>query len=131
MIGALTLNAIEAAMIVEGVINGQVFETFVKECLVPILKPGDIVFLDRLRAHKTHRTKQLIEEAGATLMWLPPYSPHFNPIEECWSKVKNFLRTIAARTREDIWEAIAEALSLITEQDAGGWFGHAGVLSHN
>jgi transposase len=129
IIGALTLSGLEAVMCGEGWVNKEVFETFVESCLVPMLVPGDLVFVDGLRAHKSKRTRELIEAADAELHFLPPYSPFFNPIEECWSKVKNELRKSAARTNEALQAAIAQAIETVTAKDAQAWFKHAGVMT--
>ena len=90
-------------------------------------QPLERGFLDRLGAHRTKRVRELIEEASAEVCFLPSYSPFLNPIEECWSKVKNLLRKSAARTTETLRTAIAEAIEQVTPTDAKGWFQHAGV----
>jgi transposase len=97
--------------------------------LVPSLQQGQIVVMDNLRVHKTARVRQLIEDKGCELRFLPAYSPDFSPIEEMFSKVKAFLRRLKARTREALEEAIAQALLTVTSQDAHGWFEHCGYLS--
>jgi|SRR5215210_7494256 len=114
------------AMAVEGSTKAFVFEAYVEHFLAPSLKEGQIVVMDNLGAHKTDRVKELIEERGCELWFLPAYSPDLNPIEEAYSKVKSHLRKTAARRREALEEAIAEALSAITPQDAAGWFAHCG-----
>ena len=127
MIGALTLNGLEAMMTIEGGTDGDVFETYVDQVLVPVLLPGDIVVLDNLGAHRTAKVRQSIEAAGCLLVFQPPYSPDFNPIELAWSKLKEFLRTARARTREGLDNAVAMAMDLVTPDDAYGWFHHCGV----
>lgn len=129
IIGALTLAGLEAVMCGEGWVNGEIFETYVEVCLVPVLVPGDLVFVDGLRAHKSVRARQLIEEAGAELHFLPPYSPWLNPIEECWSKVKALLRSAAAWTLDALRKAITDAVEAVTPEDAKAWFKHAGVMA--
>jgi transposase len=94
--------------------------------LVPQLRPGHVVVLDNLKAHKVTGVREAIEAVGARLIYLPPYSPDFSPIEECWSNIKTILRTKAARTLEHLWQAITEAFAAITSQDVQGWFTHAG-----
>ena len=126
MIGAITLEGMTAMMTVEGGTTSEVFETFVGEVLVPTLEAGDVVVLDNLGAHKAKHALDLIRAAGATPVFLPPYSPELNPIELAWSKLKGLLRDAKARTREALYEAIAAALDLITVQDAIGWFKHCG-----
>jgi transposase len=126
LIGALTAEGLVAAMTVEGGTTKVVFETFVEQLLVPELAEGDIVVLDNLAAHRSARACELIEEAGASVLFLPPYSPDLNPIEQAWSKMKEFLRATGARTRKTLDIAIGEAMEMVTSFDARGWFGHAG-----
>jgi transposase len=126
MVGALGLVGVVAAMMVEGFVDCAAFLAFVQEVLVPQLQPGQVVVLDHLKAHKAAGVREAIEAVGARLLYLPPYSPDFSPIEECWSTIKAVLRTQAARTLERLWQAITEAFAAITSQDAQGWFIHAG-----
>jgi transposase len=126
MVGALGLVGVVAAMMVEGFVDGATFLAFVQEVLVPQLQPGQVVVLDNLKAHKVAGVREAIEAVGARLLYLPPYSPDFSPIEECWSKIKAILRAKAARTLGHLWQAITEAFAAITSQDAQGWFTHAG-----
>lgn len=102
------------------------FRAYVCEALVPTLRPGDIVVMDNLGAHKNENTLALIQQAGAEVRFLPAYSPDLNPIEMMWSKVKALLRKAAARTHPDLLAAIAAALSAVTQQDALGWFAACG-----
>jgi transposase len=129
LIASLSLQGLGASMIIEGAANAVAFEAYVEHILVPSLVKGQIVVLDNLRVHKTARVRQLIEDKGCELLFLPAYSPDFSPIEEMFSKVKAFLRRSKARTREALEEAIAQALLTVTSQDAQGWFGHCGYLS--
>jgi transposase len=126
MIGALTVNGLGALMTVEGSTTGNVFIAFVQACLVPTLKKNDVVVMDNLAAHKVKKVRGLIEAAGARVLFIPPYSPDLNPIEECWSKVKANLRRIEARNIVDLRKAIATSADLVTAQDAAGWISHAG-----
>jgi transposase len=126
MLGALSLQGLVAAMTVEGVTDGEVFLAFRREVLVPQLRPGQILILDNLKAHKVAGVAEACAAAGVRLLSLPPYSPDLSPIEEGWSKVKTRLRTKAARTLEALEQALAAALAAITSQDAQGWFAHAG-----
>ncbi len=129
VVGALTLDGVETSLTVKGWVNGVVFEAFVVQCLVPVLIPGDVVVMDNLAAHKTIGVREAIEGAGAELLFQPAYSPDFNPIEECWSKVKALLRRAKARTREALIEAIGDALNAVTPEDTRGWFIHSKVMT--
>src|SRR5215207_3875992 len=111
---------------VEGATTKAVFEAYVERLLAPSLSPGQVVVLDNLGAHKGDRVKGLIEERGCWLLFLPPYSPDYSPIEEAFSKVKTLLRKAAARTRGALVEAMRRALDAVTAQDIRGWFGHCG-----
>jgi len=126
MLGALGLQGLVAAMTIEGCTDGAVFLAFLHEVLLPQLRPGQFLIMDNLKSHKVAGVAAACAAAGVRLLYLPPYSPDFSPIEECWSKVKTLLRTKAARTLEALEQAIAEALAAITSQDAHGWFAHAG-----
>jgi transposase len=126
ILGALSTVGMVAHMTVDGGTRGEVFERFVLEHLVPVLQPGQVVVWDNLAAHKQRSVRQAIEAKGGQVVFLPPYSPEFNPIEEAWSKLKTLLRKSAARTRQALDEAITAAISRITAADAHGWFGHSG-----
>ena len=128
VLGALSLTGITAAMTIEGSTDTPVFLTFVQTILAPALQPGQIVIMDNLSSHKGKRVKEAIESVGATLEYLPSYSPDLSPIEKCWSKFKELLRTKAARTRELLDQAITEAFEMITPQNARGWFAHWGYM---
>jgi transposase len=132
LLGALRFDGTSACMSVEGPTDHEVFQAYVRQVLVPSLRPGDIVVLDNLAAHGEARTRGLIEAAGARLLFLPPYSPDFNPIEKMWSKIKALLRAAKARTAQALQSAIGEALSAISAQDAMGWFESCGyTASHS
>jgi transposase len=126
MLGGLSLQGLVAARTVEGFTDGAVFLAFLREVLVAQLRPGQILLMDNLKAHKVAGVADACAAAGVRLLYLPPYSPDLSPIEECWSKVKTLLRAKAARTLEALEQAIAEALAAITSQDAHGGFAHAG-----
>lgn len=126
MIAAVRTSGPCAPAVVNGATDSAVFCAYVEHVLVPELRPGDIVVLDNLQAHKAAGVEQMIESAGATLLFLPPYSPDFNPIENMWSKVKQHLRSTAARTYDALLQAIAAALATITAQDCLGFFRHCG-----
>jgi transposase len=126
MLAALNSHGVEAVMTIDGATDAEVFRVYVEQVLRPTLRPGDMVIMDNLRAHKTAGIREAIEPVGAHICYLPPYSPDLSPIERCWSKLKTYLRKAKARTRDALDRAIAEALALITEADARGWFAHAG-----
>src|SRR5262249_44110047 len=126
MIGALSLVGLVALMTVEGATDADVFDAFVERVLVPKLKPGDVVVVDNVGAHKPVAVRRKIEAPGARLVFLPPYSPDLNPIEECWSKLKAFLKSFGARTREELDLAISLGMDRVSRSDAEGWFRHAG-----
>ncbi len=126
MISSVRLDGTSACMTIEGATNTEVFCAYVREVLVPALRPGDIVVLDNLGAHKNEKTLQRIRQAGAQVRFLPPYSPDLNPIEMMWSKVKALLRKTQARNHTDLLNAIAAALAAVTVQDALGWFAACG-----
>ena len=128
VLGALSLDGVIAAMTVEGSTDTEVFFTYVQTIVVPTLRPGQIVLMDNLSSHTDERIQTALEAVGATLAYLPPYSPDFSPIEPCWSKVKAILRATAARTRETLDAAITHALQMVTPQDARGWFTQCGYL---
>src|SRR5262245_51145972 len=108
--GALRLSGMTAPMVLDGPMNGAVFKAYVEQVLAPTLQPGDIVVMDNLAAHKHAAIREAIEAAGAELRYLPPYSPDFNPIENAFAKLKAILRKAAARTLDDLWTVIGEAL---------------------
>jgi transposase len=128
LIASLSLSGIGASMMIEGAANATAFEAYLEHVLVPSLQKGQSVVMDNLRAHKGTRVRQLSEDQGCQVLFLPTYSPDFSPIEETFSKVKAFLRRAGARTREALEEAIAQALETVTSQDAHGWFRHCGYL---
>jgi transposase len=116
-------------LVVEGVTTRVIFEAYVERVLAPALSPGQLVVMDNLTAHKGSRVRELVERRGCELLYLPPYSPDFSPIEEAFSKLKAMLKKACARTREALVEAIAAALSAVTPEDARGYFDHCGYLS--
>lgn len=129
-VAALTLQGVQAPFLLEGSMNGPTFETYIEQLLAPTLKVGDIVILDNLASHKHEVIRTLIEARGATVEFLPPYSPDLNPIEKCWAKVKTALRKLQARTYEALLDALAAALRAVTPQDAAAWFKHCGYAVH-
>ena len=121
-VGGLTLDGIVAPMTVDGAMTGIGFLAYVEQVLAPILAPGDIVILDNLPAHKPVAIRQAIEAAGAEMVFLPPYSPDFNPIEMAFSKIKALLKKAAARSVLALWDAIREAIDAVTPNDARSYF---------
>ena len=122
LVGGLTIDGVVAPMTIDGAMTGQAFLAYVEQVLAPILKPGDIVVLDNLPAHKPIAIREAIEAAGAIMLFLPPYSPDFNPIEMAFSKIKALLKKAAARTVHDLWEAIRNAIDAVTSKDARSFF---------
>jgi len=114
------------SMAVVGSTTRAVFEAYVERMLAPSLRPGQVVVMDNLGAHRGERVRELIEKRGCSLLFLPPYSPDFSPIEEAFSKVKTLLRKAKARTRSALVEAIGQAIGAVTARDARGWFAHCG-----
>jgi len=125
-LAVIGLTGVTAPLMLSGAVNGTVFHGYIAQCVVPTLQPGDVVFMDNLPAHKVDGVKALIEARGARLIYLPPYSPDFNPIELAWSKVKATLRRLKARTLPDLIDALEQALRAITPQDIQSWFAHCG-----
>lgn len=130
VLGALTTRGLLASMTVESATDGDVFLAYLDAVLCPGLQPGQIVIADNLSAHNVEGVRERIEATGAALLYLPPYSPDFNPIEKAWSKIKQRLRKVQARTLEWLEEAVAETLHSVTSQDAAGWFRHCGYAIH-
>ncbi len=119
-------TGISAPLVLSGAVNGMVFYGYLEQCVVPTLQPGDILFMDNLSAHKVTGLEELIRSHGAYLIYLPPYSADFNPIELAWSKVKTILRRLKARTLPDLIDALQQALLAITPHDIHAWFAHCG-----
>ena len=132
MISSVRLDGSTACMAIDGATTGEIFRAYVQHILLPTLRKGNIVVLDNLSAHKDTEALDLIRSVGAEVRFLPPYSPDLNPIENMWSKVKEFLRAAKARTQEALFNAIAAALRTVTPQDAKGWFTECGYMpSHS
>ncbi len=126
MISSIRFNGETTCMAVDAATSGEVFRVYVEHILIPTLREGDIVVLDNLSAHKDKLALQLIEDIGAKVRFLPPYSPDLNPIEKMWSKVKQLLRGAKARSHESLLDAIGVALGCVSEADALGWFASCG-----
>ena len=126
MLAALTVSGLQAPMTIEAPTDGDVFLAYLEQVLCPTLRAGQVVILDNLSAHKVDGVRQLVESTGARILYLPPYSPDFNPIEQAWSKIKHLLRAAKARTLDALEEAITDALLAITADNARAWFAHCG-----
>jgi transposase len=129
LIGALSLDGLIASLTLEGSVDTAAFLRYVNDVLAPQLWVGAIVVMDNLKVHHAHSVRDAIEAVGARLVFLPPYSPDLSPIELCWSQLKQFLRSKAARTYEALDQAMTEAVNVITEDDAIGWFNHCGLFT--
>jgi transposase len=129
LLSNMTIGGMGPSLAVEGASTARVFEAYVEKMLVPSLRAGQIVIMDNLSAHRPRRIRELIEQQDCELLYLPAYSPDYNPIEEAFSKIKNLLRKAAARSKEALVEAIGQALSAVTAEDALGFFEHAGYRS--
>lgn len=127
VIAAMGWDGVRAPLALPGSVNAVIFESYVEQFLVPALRRGDVVIFDNLSSHLGPAVFEAIERAGASVLRLPPYSPDFTPIEEMFSKFKEFLRRIGARAKEHLYDAIAEGLRQVTPQDVLGWFQHAGL----
>lgn len=130
LLGAMTSEGMLASMTVESPTDGEVFLAYLEQVLCPQLRPGQVVVMDNLGAHKVAGVRERIEATGAELRYLPPYSPDCNPIEQAWSKTKQHLRSAKARTLEVLQEAVGQALASITPQNASAWFRHCGYAIH-
>jgi len=126
MIASIRLDGSTACMTLEGSTDTESFRAYVQAVLVPTLRPGDIVVMDNLSPHKSDPTLALIAQVGAQVLFLPAYSPDLNPIEMMWSKIKQWLRSVEARTDGDLIAAIGQALARVTPKDALNWFAHCG-----
>ena len=129
LLASMTAEGMGACLAVEGATTRIVFEAYVEKVLVPSLRHGQVVVMDNLSAHKGERVRELVEKAGCELLYLPPYSPDFSPIEEAFSKVKGLLRKAEARSRKALVEAMGKALDAVTAQDARRFFEHCGYCA--
>jgi transposase len=126
LIGAMGLRGLVATLTVEGAVDTDCFNAYLERVLGPRLRKGDVVVLDNLGAHRASRIEEVAEARGAQVLWLAPYSPDFSPIEQCWSKIKAYLRGAKARTQEQLDQALAVAIKMVTKSDIRGWFKHCG-----
>lgn len=125
-VAGLRITGMTAPLVFDGPINAQVFEAYVEQFLAPTLRPGDIVIMDNLSSHKGSKVRELIEAAGASLRYLPPYSPDFNPIEKAFAKLKAYLRKAAERTVDGLWSAIGRCLDLFKPTECQNYFAASG-----
>lgn len=128
MISSIGLDGSTACMTIPGATDMEVFRAYVREVLCPTLRRGDLVIMDNLAPHKSEPTLRLIKKAGAKIIFLPVYSPDFNPIEKMWSKIKALLRSAEARTPKELDAAIGNALAKVTAKDALNWFASCGFI---
>ena len=130
ILGALSWYGLDAVMTVEGSTDAEVFRTYVSRVLVPTLRPGDVVVMDNLSAHKVVGIDTTITKTGAKLIYLPPYSPDWSPIEPCWSAIKTRLRGMKARNRDTLNKALTKIVNTISNCSARAWFAHCGYAPH-
>jgi transposase len=126
MLSSIRLDGSTECIVVDGAMDGAMFSKYVGQILCPALRPNDIVIMDNLASHKNSEVAEHIKKCGAELLYLPPYSPDLNPIENMWSKVKQLLRGMERRTRDALEKGIACALDLVCASDAKGWFTNCG-----
>ncbi|MFI3905139.1 IS630 family transposase [Ochrobactrum sp. S1502_03] len=126
LVAGLRSTGMVAPLVIDGPINGEWFEAYIAQVLVPTLKPGDVVILDNLSSHKRPAAREMIEAAGARMLFLPPYSPDFNPIEKAFSKLKALLRKAAERTVTGLWDRIGKLIDLVVPQEARNFFTSCG-----
>jgi transposase len=126
LVAGIRAEGMVAPFALTGPMDAPTFESYVEQVLAPCLRPGDLVVLDRLQAHRGRAVARAVRKAGAGVWYLPPYSPDYNPIEHIWSKVKGALRTAAARTQDALWAALREAVGAVTPQDCRHSLAHCG-----
>ena len=130
-VAGLRTDGLTAPLVVDGAMNGDIFRAYVEQVLAPTLKLGDIVILDNLSSHKVTGVREMVEARGATLVYLPPYSPDLNPIEQAFAKLKSLLRKIAARTVSRLWDALGDLLDCFTPQECANYLANAGYVPFN
>jgi transposase len=125
-LAALRTSGLTAPLVIDGAVNGEIFLAYVEQQLAPTLRPGDIVIMDNLSSHKRAGVRETIEKVGATLMFLPPYSPDFNPIEQAFAKFKWLLKSAAERTVDALWRACGQLVERFTERECCNYIRHSG-----
>ncbi len=128
-VAALRVGGLSAPLVIDGAMNGELFVAYVEQVLVPTLRVGDVVVLDNLSCHKRLRARELIEAAGATLLFLPPYSPDLNPIEQAFAKLKALLRKAGERTVDGLWSFLGRALDLFGAAECRNYIRHCGYTA--
>ena len=128
-VAGLRCDAVTAPFVIDRPMNGLIFRTYLEHCLIPTLTPGDIVIMDNLPAHKVAGVRETIEAVGARLVYLPPYSPDFNPIEQFFAKLKALLRKAAERSVDALWDRIGQLLDAFSPEECGNYLRHAGYAS--
>lgn len=126
LVAALGLKGVQAPLLFEGAMTRLTFDVYIEDVLAPTLRPGEIVLMDNLSAHKSDHVRATLEARGVQVIFLPPYSPDRNPIEKCWAKVKQALRAAKARTWDDLLVAVRDALLSVSPSDVLAWFAHCG-----
>ncbi len=129
LLASMDVEGMGPSLAVTGSVDAAVFEAYLEKVLLPHLHPGQIVIMDNLSAHKSEKVKELIEAVGCEVLYLPPYSPEYNPVEEAFSKIKGILKKVGARSREALVEAMGEAISAVGSSDAESFFKHCGYRS--
>ena len=130
-VAGLRMSGLSAPLVLDGAMNGEAFLAYVEQILAPTLAPGDVVIMDNLSSHKVAGVREAIEARGARVLYLPPYSPDLNPIEQAFAKFKALLRKAAARTRDALWNAIGQFLARFTPQECANYFAEAGYVLPN
>ncbi len=130
-VAALRVNGLTAPLVLDGAINGDAFRAYVEQILAPTLTPGDVVIMDNLASHKVAGVRQAIEACGASLLYLPPYSPDLNPIEQSFAKLKALIRKAATRSREALWNAIGRLITRFNPHECTNYFANAGYALPN
>ena len=128
ILGSVRLDGSTESVVFEGAVDRKIFDEYIKEFLAPTLRPGDIIIMDNLKAHKSELAKQIVETCQASILFLPAYSPDLNPIEKMWSKIKQILRGIKARTDDELLAGVGKALDRVSVADAEGWFTSCGYI---
>jgi transposase len=126
VLSSIRLDGETESVMFDGAVDRKMFDAYIEEILAPSLRPGDIVIMDNLSSHKSEKARKAVESKSANCMFLPAYSPDFNPVEKMWSKVKQLLRGLKAPTREELFNAVAKALNMVNADDAQGWFKSCG-----
>jgi len=126
VISTISLDGADATMTVEGAVDTDTFNAYIKQVLRPTIRRGEVLVLDNLSAHRASRLEEVAQACGAQVLWLAPYSPDFSPIELMWSKIKTAMRAAKARTPQELNDALVAALRLVTRADCIGWFSHCG-----